>query len=297
MARIIPLDVVENVISCLHDDRRALVKCSRVARDWVPTSRVHLFRKIRFPFVSCAVPYTNYPYDERLRAKHLCELIQGKGCTFRSCVRIVEIVGCHHLGGGLYETGVDSAHGQLVQPWLLRVLSSINRLEFVTTFSLVSFPLWSTMGHDIRHLSPRITSLSAVRIVQCYHATVTSLSSFLSAFPSMRSLTVLRTHIMCPNGPADGQHSMPSTIEAVDFDVAFNLTVLLADTFPRCNRIVVDDAYEGYGGVRDVQGVLTCSESVEYLTLNVWFDLLGGWSCFSFFAIGLNCAVLRTKVV
>ena len=42
----IPPEIVDRVIDYVHDDTKTLIACSLTARDWVPSTRLHLFEKI-----------------------------------------------------------------------------------------------------------------------------------------------------------------------------------------------------------------------------------------------------------
>ena len=43
---VIPPELVDRIIDHLHGDTKALITCSLTARDWVPSTRLHLFRKL-----------------------------------------------------------------------------------------------------------------------------------------------------------------------------------------------------------------------------------------------------------
>lgn len=46
MTTVIPPEIVDRIIDYLHDDGNTLIACSLVARDWVPSTRLHLFAKL-----------------------------------------------------------------------------------------------------------------------------------------------------------------------------------------------------------------------------------------------------------
>jgi hypothetical protein len=48
MSPSIPQELVDQIIDHLHDDTEALNVCALTARDWLPSTRYHLFRSIRF---------------------------------------------------------------------------------------------------------------------------------------------------------------------------------------------------------------------------------------------------------
>jgi len=45
MAMAMPPEIVDRIIDYVHDDTKTLIACSLVARDWVPSTRLHLFTK------------------------------------------------------------------------------------------------------------------------------------------------------------------------------------------------------------------------------------------------------------
>lgn len=45
MSMAIPPEIVDRIIDYVHDDTKGLIACSLVARDWVPSTRLHLFAK------------------------------------------------------------------------------------------------------------------------------------------------------------------------------------------------------------------------------------------------------------
>ena len=42
----LPQELIEAIIACLHNDRKALAACSLVGHSWLPCSRYHQFRKV-----------------------------------------------------------------------------------------------------------------------------------------------------------------------------------------------------------------------------------------------------------
>lgn len=45
-AMTIPPEIVDRIIDYIHEDTKTLIACSLVARDWVPSTRLHLFAKL-----------------------------------------------------------------------------------------------------------------------------------------------------------------------------------------------------------------------------------------------------------
>jgi hypothetical protein len=42
----LPAEITDRIIDFLHDDRKTLCNCSVVCRDWLPSTRTHIFNKI-----------------------------------------------------------------------------------------------------------------------------------------------------------------------------------------------------------------------------------------------------------
>ena len=56
----IPPEIVDQIIDYVHDDVKTLAACSLIARDWVPSTRLHLFAKLSLLSVHEVARFTEF---------------------------------------------------------------------------------------------------------------------------------------------------------------------------------------------------------------------------------------------
>ena len=69
--RVIPQDVIDEILDCLASDRKSLRKCALVAKSWIPSCRRHLFRAIVFTPKSRTRWLETFPVPEESPARHV----------------------------------------------------------------------------------------------------------------------------------------------------------------------------------------------------------------------------------
>ena len=60
---LVPQELADDIIDHLHDDKQSLRSCSLVCRSWLPSSSVHLFRRMRWPPCDHALDRQRMPWN------------------------------------------------------------------------------------------------------------------------------------------------------------------------------------------------------------------------------------------
>jgi hypothetical protein len=88
MSPIFPQELCDVIIDYLHDDKLALIACSTVCKNWLPSCRFHLYSTIHLPFI--------YPHQSSRSTWPLIDAITGpRSSGTRSSVRWLTLDGRH----------------------------------------------------------------------------------------------------------------------------------------------------------------------------------------------------------
>lgn len=81
MSNLTPPEIVDQILDHLHADRTALETCALVCKDWLPTSRFHIFRSLRLHSnnIDAFFAITSSPNCTLLGHVQHLELIEGRG--------------------------------------------------------------------------------------------------------------------------------------------------------------------------------------------------------------------------
>lgn len=188
-----PPELFDNIIDFLHDDITTLRVCSLVSREWVASSRLHIFRNVNL--------------HHRTR----------KGTSFTDCHRLYEVISTSP-GLASFVKHVE-AHGGLpigvfpepCLPSLLRVLTSLRTLHILPTQRMNTTVIMNNMAvASIR--STVSTSLEELKIHACIFPYAADVLRILHSCPRLKVLYLLNIRFRFE----------PTTVEALFSDHEWN---------------------------------------------------------------------------
>ncbi|KZT07926.1 uncharacterized protein LAESUDRAFT_724403 [Laetiporus sulphureus 93-53] len=156
----LPTEICDYILDHLWDDHKTLKVCSLVTREWLPTTRKHLF-----DFVGIITKPQRVAFED---------VILRSGDAVALCVRKLDLK---------WELGVSRSPPIPVS--VARMIASLGRLEELTLRGTI----WSDS-----HSPPKTTTWPVLPMVKALHlrisivAAVVSLQRFICACPSLSSL-------------------------------------------------------------------------------------------------------------
>ncbi|KAF9459765.1 hypothetical protein BDZ94DRAFT_1312142 [Collybia nuda] len=198
----IPSEVYDVIIDHLHDDLNALLECSIVCRAWLPTTRLHLFREIRFNALALPASFS--------------AMLYSPGST------------------------VSPSHIKKITINLWECRDQLNKEEFLWASSITSLrlhdirfssELWedsSDTDYDyasqIEALKHIFSHIKCLNLSDGYFNTPSLLLELTESFPSVHNLTLRQLYFDAIEWPGHaGPHRLPTGLHTLDVSSGIRL--------------------------------------------------------------------------
>ncbi|PIL24520.1 hypothetical protein GSI_14276 [Ganoderma sinense ZZ0214-1] len=159
----LPPELCDQTIDHLWDDPDALRACSLTCKDWLPSSRYHLFRNVRLRHS-----------DDVTRFRALLD----SNPTIAPCVRKLSLSAEYNCGGAARE---DDA-------WVNSAAELFSVLQHVTTLALARVRWHALSGRTRAAFTGLFKSVRQLFLFEVAFDTSRDVVAFLSAFPALREL-------------------------------------------------------------------------------------------------------------
>ncbi|KAF5386064.1 hypothetical protein D9615_002700 [Tricholomella constricta] len=238
----LPQELVDHIIDHLYDDPLTLTSCSLVCRQWLPTSRLHLFSKISLK----VTPAVASPSE---LCKRLHRLLTTSPSII-SCIRELEVLEGSPLGGqghgqaqaqslpqAALAPGAGAAQGATPTPtrtpppptsWvltsrtlplLLLTLTHLRRLELGAQSTTLH---WALLPPSLQHALHHVFSLRSLTFVRLKSWSFTRFADLAGLLACCRNLQGLALACVCVLGePGAGPFfdpDVPETLALEDHD-------------------------------------------------------------------------------
>ncbi|KZT07930.1 uncharacterized protein LAESUDRAFT_724407 [Laetiporus sulphureus 93-53] len=177
----LPTEICDYILDHLWDDHETLKVCSRVTREWLPTTRKHLF---------------SFVFIINLRVVTFAEMIMHSGDALAFCVRQLFLV--WYLG----QRGINPVPKPTFVP---RMLASLGRLEKLT-LRVYMLDNCSSSAETITW--PILPVVKTLRLRIDIVNDVVRLQRFICACPSLSSLKLWITQ----TSKCDSSHTHPTMV-------------------------------------------------------------------------------------
>ncbi|KAF4617754.1 hypothetical protein D9613_006047 [Agrocybe pediades] len=199
-SRGLPLEMVEIIIDCLHNNRETLASIALVCRAWVSRSRYHMFKALQVP--------------KGQKLSKICDILTDKQCTFLSSVQELHI----EASQDACRSKPSPEYMDLLGPHLPK-LKSVKKLHVSALYLHMS---WQAVV-DTTSFTSRITELSLCSV----H--FASFKEWMEVLKSFQSLTTLRY------GDSHGSNwSMSVFPSDIDWKLSPALRLLEIETYGMC---------------------------------------------------------------
>lgn len=148
----LPPELTDRIIDCLHDDKKTLSKCGCVARSWVTRSRMHLWKKIGI----------DGPYD----SDFFLDIIRDSPAT---------VMHIQHLGLALLEA-----------PLVDDIISHLASLPSLTSLIIISCGLWRRIPPE----ATLSTTVQTLTVSYLTFPDIFSWHHLVTAFPALQKLVI-----------------------------------------------------------------------------------------------------------
>lgn len=225
----LPQELVDQILDHLHDDSSTLLNCALVSRTWLPTSRMHLFSKIRL----LVPPSRNSLHEDDTPRHGPCQRLHALLTGSPEIIPYIHDLRIHS-GSPNSPASLDESSWVLTEdtlPPLLLMLTDLRHFEFTTE---VSMP-WDILPITLRQAIDSIFQLDSLTFVRLRSWAFSDLSNFASLFAQCRNLKGLSLRSV-RLGPDDIDSI--STLSHPDSELESSISV---PNGPRLEFLTLDD--------------------------------------------------------